>query len=192
MIMAKLKEATRKQHEGVEGTVNMMDEMSTLDRYKLLLCRFYRYYRSAESVISGIDLSETGFRFEERLKTPAIERDLEFLGVLDQAKDLPEWKLLPEMKTAANVFGVLYVLEGATLGGQVISRHLNQTLSLTPENGAAFFSGYGAQTGPMWKEFGAITADFAERANDDDSIIKSAIETFETINKCLSDPIRIN
>jgi heme oxygenase len=48
--------------------------------------------------------------------------------------------------------GCLYVLEGATLGGQFISRHL-ATLGIGPANGGLFFHGYGAKTGEMWKSF---------------------------------------
>jgi heme oxygenase len=49
--------------------------------------------------------------------------------------------------------GVLYVIEGSTLGGQIIVRHLERNLGLTRESGARFFHGYGADTEAHWQEF---------------------------------------
>lgn len=82
------------------------------------------------------------------------------------------------------VLGCLYVIEGATLGGQVITRHLLATHGITPETGGAFFAGYGAETGPHWQAFGAmITA--AERFGAADEIVASANRTFETLDRWL-------
>lgn len=39
----------------------------------------------------------------------------------------------------------MYVLEGATLGGQIISRSLGGRFGLTPQTGLRFCSSYGAQ-----------------------------------------------
>lgn len=49
--------------------------------------------------------------------------------------------------------GYLYTKQGSTLGGQVISKHLQKTLGLEPGVTNNFFSGYGDDTGPKWKEF---------------------------------------
>jgi len=48
--------------------------------------------------------------------------------------------------------GYLYVMEGSTLGGQLISRHFRQTLGIELATGGAYFHGYGEQTGARWKE----------------------------------------
>ena len=50
---------------------------------------------------------------------------------------------------------MLYVFEGATLGGRVIERHL----PLSDDGHAApsaYFAGRGRQTGPMWRETCAL------------------------------------
>lgn len=47
----------------------------------------------------------------------------------------------------------MYVMEGSTLGGQIIARHVQISLLLTQGHGNAFFLGHGIQTGPLWKEF---------------------------------------
>ena len=52
--------------------------------------------------------------------------------------------------------GALYVLEGSTLGGQMIARMLqkNPLLNLVPGQ-LNFFLGYKKETGPKWKSFQA-------------------------------------
>ena len=53
----------------------------------------------------------------------------------------------------AACLGALYVLEGATLGGQVLRREMATRLALDSDNGASFLNVYGAETGRRWKEF---------------------------------------
>jgi heme oxygenase len=57
----------------------------------------------------------------------------------------------------------LYVIEGATLGGRIITRQLQTQLGLKPESGGAFFDGYGAQTGPYWKAFCTMLTNNADQ-----------------------------
>jgi heme oxygenase (biliverdin-IX-beta and delta-forming) len=47
----------------------------------------------------------------------------------------------------------MYVMEGSTLGGQLIAKQLQKTLHLSAGKGDAYFRGHGDQTGPMWREF---------------------------------------
>jgi heme oxygenase (biliverdin-IX-beta and delta-forming) len=191
MIMGKLKEATREQHEGLENTVDVMNRMFDLDNYKTLLLKFYRFYAAIEPELAKLDLQQHGYDLSARLKTPKLETDLQNLGVLDEAKQLPAWNNLPQLDSAEKAFGSLYVIEGATLGGQIINRHLKQHLDLTPENGGTFFSGYGEKTGEMWKEFIQMTTNFAFQANDDETIIESAKQTFDSFRDCFLESVSV-
>jgi heme oxygenase len=184
MILAKLKEATREQHEGLENTVNVMDQMFSPADYKKLLCKFYRFYSAIEPRIDRLDLSASGYDFNERRKLPKLEADLKSLGIFEEAKELPRWEGLPALENNAQAFGSLYVMEGATLGGQLINRHLKEHLGISAENGGAFFNGYGARTGPMWKEFVRITTEFAGDGENDEVIINNAKETFDSFRDC--------
>ncbi len=47
---------------------------------------------------------------------------------------------LPVINSLGRLVGALYVLDGSTLGGQLISRQLNQHLGLTLNTGARFFT----------------------------------------------------
>lgn len=79
-----------------------------------------------------------------------LERDLNWLGVKEISNKRP---ILPVMTDDASFLGTMYVIEGSTLGGQLIARHVEQVLELEAGKGDSFFRGYGQQTGTMWKEF---------------------------------------
>jgi heme oxygenase len=61
--------------------------------------------------------------------------------------------MLPEMNDLPSFFGAMYVMEGSTLGGQLIARHVEVALHLSEGQGSSYFRGHGSQTGPLWKEF---------------------------------------
>jgi heme oxygenase len=190
MILAKLKEATRTQHDNLENTVDVMNQMFSLEDYKILLTKFYRFYAAIEPKVAANDLQSAGFDYGKRRKIPLLEKDLKSLGIFENVqKEVALWTDLPALDSTEKAFGSLYVMEGATLGGQVIMRHLKQHLDITPENGGSFFNSYGAQVGPMWKEFCAITTEFAEKAQDDETIINSARETFDSFANCFTAPL---
>ncbi len=118
--MTKLKEATRDQHDEMEKTVAIMDRMFSLEDYKKLLEKFCRFYSAIEPRIAAVDLETLGFDFDKRRKTDLLENDLKSLGVNGE-HNTAEWTDLPTVDLPAQAFGCLYVLEGATLGGQVIT-----------------------------------------------------------------------
>jgi heme oxygenase len=93
---------------------------------------------------------------------------------------------MPEIASPEQAVGVLYVLEGATLGGQFIQRHLQTTLGLTPSQGLSFFCSYGDGVGTMWQaymQFAALAADTPEKQ---DAIATAAVETFVCFEQWLS------
>ena len=190
MILAKLKEATRDQHEALENVVDVMNRTFSIGDYKELIAKFYRFYAAIEPTLPVAELANAGFDVEPRRKTPLLERDLEHLGILGDAKKAPPFIDIPTLDTPAKAFGSIYVMEGATLGGQLITRQLKEQLGITPENGGAFFNSYGHNVGPMWKAFGASITAFAEKADDDESIVNAARETFDSFRHCFDDAVR--
>lgn len=63
---------------------------------------------------------------------------------------LPQAPVTPPIATPSERFGVAYVLEGSTLGGQVLHRRLAPAIA--PCEGR-YLLGNGARTGPLWKGF---------------------------------------
>lgn len=184
-ILSRLRTETREQHLSIEGSLKLMDADLSLNEYALKLERFYGYYKPIEAQIFGLGspLAKC-FDLQQRRKTPLLDADLMALGRQNMAQ-LSLCRHLPSFNLAAEYFGCMYVLEGATLGGQVISRHLHAKLSVTPQSGGRFFNGYGQRTGVMWGEFRrAISAVVFER-DDEDAAVISARTTFATLQHWL-------
>ena len=120
-----------------------------------------------------------GLDFETRRKLPLLRADLDALG--RAADTLAFCDALPPLRTPAQAVGYLYVLAGATLGGQVIGRHVRRTLGLTPDSGARFSHGNGARTAEMWRAFRAALAGFAANPATADAVVESANETFRSL-----------
>ncbi len=133
----------------MEKTVDVMNRALNISDYEKLLRKFYGFYAPVEpQILSKIQLQNIDFDYEARLKLPLLERDLQILNGADfDIKTLEICRDTPALDNFAQVIGCMYVLEGATLGGQIIGRHLREKLNLCPANGAAFFNSYGEQVG---------------------------------------------
>lgn len=163
--LTRLREMTRVHHQSLEDALQLGHGPMERPTYTKLVQRFHALYRAIETdspQAPGLlrwhsDLDRVGYVWAERCKLPWLEQDLRALD----APALPT-EGAPQVScmwpSLAAVLGSLYVLEGSTLGGQLISRHLRDTLRLTPSTGMAFFSGYGKQTGRMWRQMRHILA----------------------------------
>ena len=187
-ILAQLKARTAHQHAQTEDGIDLMSDEFSLDDYKKLLVAFYGFYKPFEEKMSAaISRNGVEFDYQERLNAPKLLNDLKYLGTSEtEINNIETTEDLPALDSAEKVFGALYVIEGSTLGGQVISRHLRQKFNLDAGNGAAFFSGYGVETGKMWNVFREKITEFADGDVDHEEIIKSANETFKKIGERLA------
>lgn len=179
-VLERLKAETRPEHDAIEAALGLLDPSLTQAAYCGTLSRFYGFYRPLEAgVWSLCDWREHGLEPAERRKTPLLEADLRALGV--DPPQLSTCADLPPHRTIAFAFGCLYVMEGATLGGQVISRHIRQTLGLMPAAGGRFFDGYGARTGAMWRAYRTALAAFTTTHDRQDHVVDAAVQTFRKL-----------
>ena len=124
----------------------------------------------------------------ERFRSQMIEKDLLATGFsASQIDALPVYTFT--LSTAAEALGAMYVLEGSTLGGRMLYKHVNKTLGLTADNGACYFWGYGEHTGTMWKSFISAFTQFAQQSGQAENIIDSAIQTFTIIDHWLDEAV---
>lgn len=188
MILQKLKEETAHHHARLEKRVDVFSHLLSRHHYYLLLRDFYGYYAPLEARLLDLrELKTHAPDYRDRLKTPLLERDLYALGATGlELRSLPFCSDLPDLGDVARALGCMYVLEGATLGGQVISRHVGKHLGLDREYGAAFFNSYGAQVGSMWRAFGDALAGYAVSPEIEREVIAAAQETFTKFDLWLS------
>ncbi|MGV8899401.1 MAG: biliverdin-producing heme oxygenase [Burkholderiaceae bacterium] len=166
-----------------------------LSRYLTLLTAYYHIYTSIESCIEAnlarAELPELLFKYDDRRKLPWLAADLKYFRINPHTPDLsplrPVAAVVPDGVGA--LIGMLYVIEGATLGGQVIARYLYETLALTPSTGASFFNGYGNDltTQRRWQEFGVFASSIGNDPEQQHCAEISAQRVFELIEDHLDD-----
>lgn len=167
-----------------------MDPGLTREHYRHHLEALYGFYVPLEALLDSI-LTELlpELRAAERWKLPLLARDLRALGH-DAASlvQLPRATSLPQLSGAPEALGCFYVMEGATLGGQLILRHLQRYFTGAPVGDFAFFRAYGEDVGPMWRAFGqAVTRASDEAASEhfDARVIQGAKNTFDAFERWL-------
>jgi heme oxygenase len=181
-LLLRLKDETRDVHESLERDLSLLRPDLTLERYRSVVELFYGFYQPWEHAIKPLLAEHLPDFIETRAKTPKLAEDLAYLG--SKPAKLPVCKALPDCRRWPNLLGALYVMEAGTLGGQIVSRQLEQTLGLSARRGTAFFSSYGLRVGPMWRSF-CTTLQAETRAGEEDVVVEAARETFVSMHRWL-------
>lgn len=158
--------------------------------YGKVLTAYYHCYQAFEQAIDEyIEAHRPRFDYQGRHKFPWLMKDVAALRMSpDSTLCLPLNPVGPPViASTGHYVGLLYALEGATQGGQVISRHLGSHLGLTPETGMAFFYGYGPEGDARWAEFLAFAEGIGAMPAEVTQAQAMARETFLTIETALDD-----
>jgi heme oxygenase len=181
-----LKQGTRIYHDALERKMVPLLGTLSIHTYTDLLQKLFGFYKPLEERIAALPgWHNLPVELERRQKAPLLARDLLWLKVTQpQLSQLTRCERLPEVKSVTEALGCLYVLEGATLGGQIISRHLKKNLALDEDRGCAFFYSYGDEVGLMWKSFReTLTSHCSRRGRtEEEQLVKSACETFVSLD----------
>ena len=102
-------------------------------------------------------------------------------------RGLPQSQNIPQPDTILDGLGILYVLEGSTLGGQFIMRRLAGRFCVSPVFGGRFFSSYGPRVGSMWRCYVDVIERAGRTSDAADAIERSAVLAFQTFESWLSD-----
>lgn len=191
-ILNRLKTETNSLHRQIEENeyaAAIMNNSLTMDQYKEYLIKFHGFVKPVEERLSVFNRpSGTALNDASRNKTDWLERDLLALGLDElEIKGLPQCRELPNLSTRARVLGCLYVLEGSTLGGQMITRKLSQYLPIVPDHNGHYFNGYGTQTKERWQEFREELTGAADGPDAADQMIQAAQETFVLLNRWIGE-----
>ena len=187
MVLDRLRNETQDLHRRIESALDMAAVCADLSAYRRFLSRALGYYRPIETRLARFAWQAAGLEFAPRCKVPLLLADLRALGVdATTLQQLGDCRALPEPVSMAGAFGVMYVLEGATLGGQLMLRMVQSGLGLSPAQGAAFHHGYGLDNGPRWRAFRACTERHLIDPAQCDEAVQMARQTFETYGAWLT------
>lgn len=180
----RLKTETTPQHKSLEQKLNLLRPEMTLADYSHVIERFYGFYVTLESEF--FSNPHDNF-FDDRKKSASLEADLKSLGINPALVKKISPARLPQMDSSEKQLGIMYVLEGSTLGGQVLQKHFHQKFDLTPEHGMSYFCGYKEQTMPRWRDFQRLLAESSHKNSlKQDVIIHSAQQTFLSLEEWLT------
>jgi heme oxygenase (biliverdin-IX-beta and delta-forming) len=181
-VLTELRTATAVEHEQVETTLGLMDPELGRDRLVAVLTRLHAFWTAAEA---GLDAwarrspadAET-VDWVRRRRAHLFAEDLATLGAGPDPAAQPD---LPAVEDTDEALGRLYVLEGSTLGGTFISRHLATLPTLGPDVRLGAFSPYGTETGAMWHAYRRVTRERVAAGGNAGRVVGAARATFTAL-----------
>lgn len=187
LFFKRLRQETAESHQKLEDnrlSKAILTPSVSIQDYQTYLAALWGVTVACEDQIFPA-ISHTITDLTERYKSQLILDDLLATGFTQAEIDaLAVYRF--QFSTVAEALGIMYVLEGSTLGGRFLYKHIHEVLGFTPENGASYFWGYGAQTGNLWKTFISSLTQFVDAHDEKDEVIVSAKKTFTNIDNWLS------
>lgn len=179
----KLKEETAELHQSLEN----LPLSKRLLQPDLTREEYLQYLDLMNDVISEVELeifplvSSVISDIDQRKKVHTFQHDFDSLNFEIKGK-----KEVFDLSNKENLLpfglGILYVIEGSTLGGKVIFKHVQKALGLDQNNGASYFYGYGEKTGDFWKSFMIQLSNYENLHQNGDEIIAGANFAFQCIH----------
>ena len=188
MDTLRLRQATAADHAGTEDSVPLMSPTLTREQYVDALRRFYRIIRAWDAWADAHAPEDLRAMVAERRRASLLADDLLTMGeaAAPAEDDVPHARMeataVPGDPRAV-FLGRMYVMEGSTLGGQLLARHVEQQLGLEPGRGDSYFAGYGDHTGRRWREFKALLEALPD--TDTDTVIASARNMFNLFGESM-------
>lgn len=160
----------------------MMKPDVSREEYVVCLRRLYGIVLAWEEMAEERSSGEIHGLLLSRQRRYLLGRDLARLGA---EMDLVPRPVLPEMQDRASLLGAMYVMEGSTLGGQLIAPHVEEVLHLGDGEGTAFFRGHRERTGVLWREFcELLKTQVAEE--EEEALIGAARKMFQAFRLWMS------
>ncbi len=182
MDLARLKLETALDHQLAERSLPLMADDLNATVYSSVLQQMYGFIRGWEIWADSIKDPHFAALITNRRRSPLLATDLAHFSSALPANRYAGPKI--DKSALPAVLGAMYVIEGSTLGGQYIARHVERVLKLRPGAGDAYFRGYGELTGSMWSEFRAVVEQISN--DDSDMLIEAAKLVFRDFSAWMS------
>jgi heme oxygenase len=168
LLFERLHQATCLAHQRLEHRVDICYPNFDVHDYRRLLQDFWGFYQPLERklVVLADHILPSPYS-QQRRKAPRLKQDLLSLGMTEvEIAGLPLCGRLPAIPSLPRAFGVLYAIEGATVGERIADMHLLEQLRIDPSRGGSFFSSLNASYDPFlnsyWQEFIAVSESVEE------------------------------
>jgi len=180
IFLSNLKEQTASPHKKLESlpiSKLLLSPDLDIENYTHYLYLMYNVHRNLEERVFPL-LTEIIDDIEVRKKTHLIKEDLSFLKFnLPDSKSVfknSKWRI-------PYALGIIYVVEGSSLGGRYILKNIETLPGLNNGKGVSYFRGYGTKTGSIWNSFLNVLVQYEYENNCKNEIIEGAIFAFDSI-----------
>lgn len=177
-VLAALRLATHTRHEAIERLMPL-DAGFGLAHYLAMLRGFDSFLRAWEPAVESALPPRLRPWFRARARAAAAAQDLQALA----AASVQVSVALPRMDGRSAALGSMYVVEGSTLGGELIARHAVSHLGVDQHRGVTFFGGRAPHTGRMWREFCTV---LEAEVDDRGAAADAACATFDSLAAVLA------
>lgn len=190
MFLQNLRRETAISHSMLEQnpySIALMSANVTLNDYTNYLQQLYGFVSGFEMNVYPL-LKNIDSEIELRRKSTLMQSDLTTLQIdLSTIPIVSAEYFKIHYPNILSSLGGLYVLEGSMLGGLMIKKHLIDTLLPTDLlESTKYLTGYGAETGKVWKNFLNMLSSNATDTETQNAIISSAKNTFDLMNQWIS------
>ena len=190
-IMTRLRQATKDTHQQLES----LPYFKMLTDHRLPL-ECYVNQLSALAVIHGVLENEIASCDDERLsavwedglrKLPLLEQDLAFFeprvipdaaSPIEAALAMTQRIRLRRIENPNTLLGVLYVLEGSTLGNCMHRPDISATFHLRGPDGCRYYASYGEDVRSHWERFSEAMNTALSDPSLHEEVIEAAHEAF--------------
>lgn len=175
-LLRRLRAETTEVHARVERTTDVLARCRDRHSYALLLHGMREAYGPLESRIAASPDAPPDW--SARTKTDWLNSDLLALG-------FPPWDSVGQHRimNRDEVLGAMYVMEGATLGGAIVTKEIQRMAAPLPHR---FFFAYGSDRARMWRQFCDTLANHSRTA-DHAAVVESATQAFGLVERaCVS------
>jgi heme oxygenase len=190
MVLEKIREKTKEYHDQFTGWArDILSGTITLEEYKKVLKIMYGFHYPHEQRLLAFDLwdgADQKLDLKTRIKTDLLIEDLKAIGATEEEiENIEICTDFPPAENLGQILGSMYVIEGATIGGQIMSKKLTELFDLK-ESGALFFNSYGDRIMPMFKVFCDVLNTTGAEKDIEETIVTSSVETYYAFNNWLS------
>ena len=179
-VLQLLRAGTATEHADVERTLDLMSPQLQRSRLITVLDRLHGFWAAAEAGLDAWADRHPGdaraVDWTRRRRAGLFADDLRALDATGGAARPG----LARIDGTDAALGRLYVLEGSTLGGTFIDRHLAGLPQLAGVRLRAF-SPYGPETGAMWHAFRRTTRERVASGGDAATVVAAARQTFSAL-----------
>lgn len=184
-LIQELRAKTGDSHKYLESlplSQTIVDSKISKEDYALYLSLMHDVVEKLENEVYPL-LTDIILDIDARKKSQNLLDDIKFTGL--QKIDSTSKISFPSDISTPFALGLMYVVEGSTLGGRFILKNIETNLGYSSENGASYFNGYGPKTGSSWKNFLNFMTDYEAQNQNQDEIIKGADFAFTLIGQHL-------